>query len=53
MEIRYIAVRIDETEWSNGLFASPREAYDHIKTRALNEERPITDYLVKPVEVEI
>lgn len=53
METRYIAVRIDEQEWDGKTFISPREAYDYIKNRSMSEERPITEYLVKPIEIEI
>ena len=53
MEIRFIAVRTDENEWTSGLFATAREAYEYIKTRAANEGHPITDYTIKTVEVEL
>lgn len=48
----YIAVRIDEKEWDGIVFSSVREAYNHIKNRSIVEERPITDYLVKPIEIQ-
>lgn len=53
MEVRYIAVRIDEQEWNGHLFLTAREAYDHIKTRSDNEQRPLTDYIVEPKEIEL
>lgn len=52
MDIRYIAVRIDEQEWNGEVFSSSREAYNYIKNRSNVESRPITDYFIKLIEIE-
>ncbi len=52
METLYITLRIDEPAQESIVFSDPREAYDHIFTRAQSEGRPITDYVIeaKPLE---
>ena len=52
MDIRYIAVRIDENEWNGEVFNSAREAYNHIKNRSSVESRPVNDYFIKLIEIE-
>lgn len=53
MNIVFIAIRIDEQEWGGTIFSSARDAYDHIKNRAISEERPISDYFVKLIEIQV
>jgi hypothetical protein len=52
-EIRYIVARTDEQEWNGSTFIDAREAYEHAKNRSVSEDRPIHEYVVKPIEIEL
>lgn len=51
MEVFCLAHKIGEE--GGKLFDTVREAYDHIKQRAIDEGCPLSEYTITPVENEI
>lgn len=45
-----LVYRIDEDDSQGTLFDSVREAVDHLKQRAFDEDKSWSEYVIKPVE---
>jgi len=50
--MRYLTYATNENEWNGIIFDSAREAYDYILSRSISEGKTISEYGVKPIEIQ-
>ena len=43
--------RLDEEESEGTAFNSVKEAHDHLKKRAVEEEKDVTDFIINVIEI--
>lgn len=52
MEVYCLVHRRDEDEIQGIVFTTVREAVDHMKSRAIEEDKSWSEYIIKPIETE-